>query len=311
MCIRRTCAVVRPCVVVFGFRMRCFAPLQGYRSRSASSNGRRSVVFNVREGFIDLPVSIPCGQCVGCRLERSRQWAVRCVHEASLHERNCFLTLTLSDAHLPADGSLDKRVFQLFMKRLRKRFPHDKIRYFHCGEYGDQFGRPHYHCCVFGFDFPDKEVWTTRKGFTVWRSPALEELWTLGNSEIGSVTFESAAYVARYIMKKITGPNADAYYEGRLPEYTTMSRRPGIGAEWFKQFGKEVYPADSVIMRGREMKPPRFYDDLYELQDRDGALEVARKRRAKRRLEDETPERLEVIEQCVAARLTRLERSVD
>lgn len=300
--------------------MPCYHPLQGYRGRVAGASGKFPVVFNVADGYCDLPVSVPCGQCVGCRLLRSRQWAMRCVHEASLHERNCFLTLTMDDEHLPRGGSLDKSVFQKFMKRLRKRFPDEKIRYFHCGEYGARTGRPHYHALVFGFDFPDKCRAGMRRGYQVWRSAILENLWPLGFSSIGSVTFESAAYVARYILKKVTGKEADDYYlwldqeSGELgpllPEYVTMSRRPGVGAEWFRRFGSEVYPDDTVVVEGREMKPPRFYDDLYELQDASGALEVARERRRARRLEDETPERLIVREKVTQARITLSERSL-
>lgn len=290
--------------------MPCFSPLPGYRSRSVGSSGKRGITFNVKEGFIDLPVDIPCGQCVGCRLERSRQWAVRCIHEASLYSENCFLTLTLSDAFLPAGGSLDKSLFQKFMKRLRKQFSGRRIRFFHCGEYGEQYGRPHYHACLFGFDFPDKVPWMERKGFQVWRSPILEQLWPFGRCEIGSVTFESAAYVARYIMKKVTGPSAKAYYGELAPEYVTMSRRPGIGQPWLDKYMSEVYPADSVVIRGKLMKPPRFYDGKYELLFGPESLELARERRRKRRREDETPERLLIRERCARARLARSERAL-
>lgn len=251
-------------------------------------------------------------------------WAVRCMHEASLYENNCFLTLTYDEAHLPDNGSLDKRDFQLFMKRLRREvIPNEvaKIRYYHCGEYGAAFGRPHYHAALFGFDFPDKVVWTIRKDYPTWRSPRLERLWPYGQSELGSVTFESAAYVARYIMKKVIGPMAFEHYtvvdletgEGfiREPEYTTMSRRPGIGKGWFEKFRKEVYPADTVIARGLEMKPPRYYDLQHELINAPEALEVARKRRRNRRAADSTPERLAVREVCTKARLARSERTLD
>lgn len=307
--------------------MACFLPLHGYRSRSVGVSGKRAVVFSVAEGFVDLPVVIPCGQCSGCRLERARQWAIRCVHEASLYDSNCFITLTYATKFLPYGGSLDKSAFPKFMKRLRKRFSQVKIRFFHCGEYGAKEGRPHYHALLFGFDFTDKYQVAVRKGFPVWRSGVLESLWPFGTSEIGSVTFESASYVARYIMGKITGERASEYYvsldEGTgelipvVPEYTTMSRggrgvgSGGIGAPWFEKYGKEVYPADSVVMRGRLMKPPRFYDDRYELVDAAGALEVARERRRARRPEDETPERLAVREQCTRARLARSERTLE
>ena len=130
--------------------MPCFSPLDGYRSRTVNASGKRSIVFDIHEGFHDRPVSVPCGQCVGCRLEKSRQWAMRCVHEASLYDENCFITLTYDDEFLPVGGSLDKGAFPRFMKRLRKKFEPRRIRFYHAGEYGDRFGRPHYHALLFG-----------------------------------------------------------------------------------------------------------------------------------------------------------------
>lgn len=267
--------------------MACFRPLLGYRSNVVNPRtGKRSIVFNPRDGFIDLPVVLPCGRCIGCRLERSRQWAIRCVHEASLYSDNCFITLTYSDDHLPDGGALVLKHYQDFMKRLRFRFLGSRkvhrpekggkgapgIRFFHCGEYGEKFARPHYHACLFNFDFPDKKLWSEKRGHRLYTSAILEKLWPFGFSTIGDVTFESAAYVARYIMKKVTGEPADAHYGGRPPEYVTMSRggrgtgHGGIGKGWYEKFNGEVYPADSVVMRGREMKPPKFYDRLFEIE---------------------------------------------
>ncbi len=197
-------------------------------------------------------IQLPCGQCSGCRLERSRSWAVRCVHEASLHDENCFITLTFNNHYLDPIGSLDKRTFQLFMKRLRKEIAPGKVRFFHCGEYGSKMKRPHHHACLFGFDFPDKWLFDTREGVDLYRSPMLERLWPFGFSTIGEVTFESAAYVARYISKKINGELAPAHYArvdhktgemfSILPEYITMSLRPGIAGAWFDKFEGDVFP---------------------------------------------------------------------
>lgn len=292
--------------------MPCYSPLSGWYSRHVNASGKRSVVFNPSHGFHDLPVTVPCGQCIGCRLERSRQWALRCMNEASLHDENCFITVTYDDDHIPALGSLRKADFQKFMKRLRKHFPERKVRYYHAGEYGDRTGRPHYHACLFGFDFPDKVAWSVRNGFPVWRSVVLETLWPFGQSEIGSVTFESAAYVARYIVKKVLGAGADEAYE--VPdadgvvvqlekEYTTMSRRPGIGKAWFDQFGGEVYPADGIPLRGKLVKPPRYYDVALEMIAPDVAASVCRARRRARKIDDETWERLAVREQVALAKL--------
>lgn len=314
---------VRPrilCAVGSGCSVACFSPLHGYRSRSVGSSGKRAVVFNVRDGFVDMPVVMPCGHCFGCRLERSRQWAIRCMHEASLYTANAFVTLTYSEDELPAGGSLDRDAFPLFMKRLRRRID-ERVRYYHCGEYGDRTGRPHYHACLFGFDFPDKTEWSVRRGLPVYRSALLEDLWPFGNSEIGSVTFESAAYVARYVMKKVYGENAWLHYQsldlesGEVsqvePEYTTMSRRPGIGKPWLERYMSDVYPEDGVVVNGRLMKPPRYYDLQFELVNEPGALDVARERRRKRREEDETPERLSVREQVARGKLALSERGLE
>lgn len=219
-----------------------------------------------------------------------------------MHEFNCFITLTYSPKFLPPFGSLVKSDFQLFMKRLREYYAPKRIRFFHCGEYGARFGRPHYHSILFGFDFQDKVVSGERNGYTVWRSPTLEKLWGKGLCEIGSVTFDSACYVARYIVDKVTGEKADGHYRaldvetGELvkvqPEYCTMSRRPGIGADWFARYGKEVYPSDSVLVNGSLQKPPRYYDGLYELDSPEGMKAVKRKRERMRDPSEETWERL-------------------
>lgn len=299
--------------------MACFQPLEGYRSRDVNPSGKRSIVFDIGRGFSDLPVTLPCGRCIGCRLERSRQWAIRCVHEASLHEQNCFITLTYDDVHLPYGGSLVLKHFQDFMKRLR--FHHGSgIRFFHCGEYGEKHQRPHYHAIIFNFDFPDKVLHQEKKGFKYYTSEILSDLWGFGFVIIGDVTFESSAYVARYILKKVNGEKADAHYTKMIgeygecvdlkPEYTTMSRRPGIAAGWFDKFGSEVYPSDSVVIRGREMRPPKFYDRLFEVDNplAFASLKAARRVGMRKAAEKHPDPRLAVREkhqQLSAAKLIR------
>nr|UXQ88113.1 MAG: replication initiation protein [Microvirus sp.] len=244
----------------------------GYRSKILSPNGKRAIVFNRHEGYTDQPQTIPCGQCRGCRLERSRQWAIRCIHEASMHEENCFITLTYKEEKLPEKwhddeyikGSLELEDFQKFMKRLRKKYAPRKIRFFHCGEYGEHFSRPHYHACLFGFDFPDKKLWTVKHGNRLFTSATLDDLWNnQGYSLIGDVTFESAAYVARYVLKKVNGDRQEEHYQGKKPEYVTMSRKPGIGHEYYKKYGYQIYGRDEVIINGKPCKPPKFYDSRY------------------------------------------------
>jgi hypothetical protein len=290
--------------------MSCFSPLQGWRSRTPNSSGKFGIVFDIKlaNRFKPEVLSVPCGQCVGCRLERSRQWAIRCVHEASLHESNAFITLTFSDKYLPKDRSLDVRVFQRFMKRLRKAIG-VPIRFYHCGEYGSKLGRPHYHAIIFGYGFPDKTVWQNRNGRDLFRSKLLEKCWKYGHSSVGSVTFESAAYVARYIMKKINGDAALDHYmdidqdTGEVfmvkPEYTTMSRRPGIGKNWFLEYSSDVFPSDEVVMRGKKMRPPKYYDSLFEVLDPNEFVDIKKRRvkNAKKHSADQTPARLRVREQ--------------
>lgn len=273
-------------------------------------------------------LQLPCGQCVGCRLERSRQWAMRCVHEASLWPANCFVTLTYSDEHLPIDRSLDYDDFQKFMKRLRKRFkgigrdPKGDlpIRFYMAGEYGENFGRPHFHVCLFNFDFEDKKLWMkTKSGSKIYRSAALEELWPFGFSSIGEVNFSSAAYVARYIMKKITGRDSEQYYEDvtvdgeivqRRPEFNKMSLKPGIGFDWYKKFKDDVYPHDYVVINGKKVKPPRFYDSKFkeefplEFED----IQFQREMDAKLRFADNSDERLAVREKVALAQVANLPR---
>lgn len=194
--------------------MPCYSPLEAWRPVK-STRSKNPFIFSYHPekcSSVSPDLTLPCGQCIGCRLERSRQWAVRCVHEASLHKRNCFITLTYNNDHLPEDRGLHYDHFQLFMKRLRKKYG-EGIRFYMCGEYGEKLGRPHFHACLFNHDFSDKTPWkTTETGFKLFRSKELEELWPYGYSSVGAVSFESAAYVARYIMKKVNGEAAEMHY---------------------------------------------------------------------------------------------------
>lgn len=254
--------------------MPCYQPLKAWYAKSINSSGKRSLVFNPLHGIQpDSPLTIPCGQCIGCRLERSRQWAVRITHEASLYEDNCFITLTYDPMFLPDNNSLDVSHFQKFMKRLRFKYG-EKIRFFHCGEYGETNGRPHYHACIFNFDFPDKKLWKVSNGNNLYISESLSQLWPYGFSTIGSLTFESAAYVARYVVKKVTGDAAADHYmridpaTGEItflkPEYTTMSRRPGIGRGFYDKFRDDIFPHDYIVVNGIKQRPPKYYDGLLE-----------------------------------------------
>lgn len=329
--------------------MPCYHPLTGYRSRAIGPNGKRRIIFP-GGGAVDgdlPPVTLPCGQCIGCKLEKSRRWAVRCVHEAQLYEDNAYITLTYNKDHLPANGTLKLPDFQNFMKRLRKKhvppnpwpknWPvqrakwQDKngIRFFHAGEYGTDKGRPHYHALIFNFDFKDKIKWKLNEnGDQLYISEELSSLWSdsrlrpLGFCSTGAVTFASAAYVARYILKKLTGPQQDLYnyhpttgeelLQPREPEYTTMSRRPGIGSRWLDIYQSDVWPDDFIVMNGAQMRPPPFYDRKLEGSDPQQLAKIKRQRvrDARQYAENNTPERLAVREKVQQAKLKRLKRTI-
>lgn len=214
------------------------------------------------------------------------------------------------------------------MKRFRKSIIPVKIRFYHCGEYGENLGRPHYHALIFGYDFPDKEFWKETRGSVLYTSEKLEALWGKGFCSIGNVTFKSAAYVARYIMKKQTGKTAPEHYRytdpetgeisQRLPEYTTMSRGGkgghGIGYDWFIKYNRDVYPSDFCVIEGKKYKTPRYYDRMLEEITPKGYLSVikaARMRNAEQRSVDNTPDRLAVREKVQELKLRQLERSLD
>lgn len=291
--------------------MPCYHPLGGYLAKSVNPTGKRSIVFNLQEGFKDKSVQLPCGRCIGCRLERARQWSVRCMHEASLYDSNVFVTLTYSDDGLPSDGSLKKRDIQLFMKRLRK-LKGAGIRYFLCGEYGEKSLRPHYHALLFNCDFGDKYLVRNPLGTrNVYNSKELTDLWGFGLTEIGTVTAASAGYVARYNMKKVYGEAAKDWYMGREPEFLLMSRKPGIGAEWYRKFWKDVFPSDELVVNGVVTKPPRFYSDRFASAKPKAWRSIVRRRmKAALASPDNTGKRLVVREVVKEASVKSLARSL-
>lgn len=269
-------------------------------------------------------LELPCGQCQGCRLAKKREWAIRCMHEAQMHvypkghpsagsPRTCFITLTYDKEHLPEDQSVRVRDWQLFAKRLRKAC--GKFRFLACGEYGDENLRPHYHACIFGLDFSeDKELLKQDGEFVLYTSPRLARIWGKGFVTIGSLTFDSASYVAGYVMKKMTGFDADEHYvrvnaDGDrwyvAREFATMSRRPGLGADWFHKFAGDCYPDDCVIAKGQEFPVPKYYDRLFERVEPAVVAELKELRVAKalERSEDNSVPRLLDREKVLAARL--------
>lgn len=257
---------------------------------------------------------------MGCRLEKARDWAVRITHEASLHEENCFITLTYDDDHLPLE--LGYEDFQKFIRRLRKK-TNAKIRFYMCAEYGEATHRPHYHAILFGYQFPDRTKWTERRGHQTFRSALLESVWRYGHSEIGTVSPQSAAYCARYIIKKQNPYNPDGSpvvatsiidpttgeIRPRHPEFTKMSLKPGIAHDWIHKYMDDVFPEDRVVFRGKTMPAPAYYRNELEKVNPELAEELRQKRVEKARENvDNTEERLEVKEKVAVLKNERYKR---
>lgn len=263
---------------------------------------------------------VPCGQCIGCKLERSRQWAIRMMHEQQIYEEegrpSCFITLTYETC--PVDGSLIKHHFQDFMKKLRRNKT-ERISYYHCGEYGDEYGRPHYHAAIFGTDFNDKELWKYVNGNPLYTSETLAKIWGRGFASVTDLTFESAAYIARYCLKKQTGKNADYHKPHPItgipydvqPEYATMSLKPAIGQKFYEKYGDDIYPHNEVVINGHLATPPRYYSKLYEIDQ--PSLHAGIKRDTVQQMQnhshDNTPWRLHQREQVKKAQISMLKRS--
>ncbi|AXF52309.1 MAG: replication initiator protein [Microviridae sp.] len=280
---------------------------------------------------------VPCGQCIGCKLRYALEWTVRCLHEAQTAGSGCFITLTYED--ITANPSLHHPDFQKFMKRLR--FNHaaaGAIRYYMCGEYGvnqddikagmkkPRLGRKHFHAIIFGTDFPDKYFHeTTESGEKLYRSPTLEKCWTLGHSSVGELNYESVSYVTRYILKKQTGVDSKEHYtyiddHGFMsevePEYTRMSLKPGIGANWFNQFKEDIYNYDELVIptkNGMKKAPiPKYYDELMSRLDPETIedLKITRQLNAKKFEKEQTLERRSTRQYLRNKQIDKLKRSL-
>jgi len=302
--------------------MPCYSPLTGYSSRHPTEKGKFKIVFNRSAGYVDKPMSVPCGNCIGCRIDRSRMWALRCTHEARMHSTSCFVTLTYDDDHLPPAQTLVKKHLQDFFKRLRKKGY--VFRYFAAGEYGDQTQRPHYHAILFGIDFSgDRKILRRNKqGHDLFTSETLSSTWGMGHCTIGNFSYTTAAYTARYVLKKVTGKNADDHYTRVLPytgeivdvqpEFALMSSKPGIGNSWYQKFKLDAFPSDFLVNEGKKHTVPRYYAELLRKEDMKSHSDIIIKRKIARKndVENNTPDRLYVREQCKAARLSQLKRDL-
>jgi len=252
------------------------------------------------------------------------------MHEASMHPENCFITLTYSDENLPANGSISVVEIQNFFKRLIDSLDGKKIRRFCCGEYGDETLRPHYHCLIFNHQFSDLKLHSTTHSKTnslypnkLYTSQQLSKLWPFGHSTTSQLTYQTAAYCARYILKKYAGtPKGDHELDpyirphpitGHLhrvePEFATQSRRPGLGDAWFQKYKTDAFPSDFIVVDGKKHAVPKYY--TLKLQEEE-LVKIKRRRKAisNKNRADNTPARLKVREAVQLSRATQLKRTL-
>jgi len=243
-------------------------------------------------------------------------WAIRLMHESQYHLVSMFVTLTYNDEHLPSDNGLQLAHWKNFAKKFRRDV--GPFRFYTCGDYGEDqltgaFLRPHYHTIIFGHNFhQDRIPWQKSKyGDQLWTSEILNNVWGKGFAVIGDLTFQSAGYVARYILKKRNGKQKDMY-GGRSPHFSTMSLKPGIGATWFSDYAEETYRDDNVVLRGRRYKPPKYYDALLKAVDGQLHDEIKDNRiqAAQERADDYTKERLAIRQRCAKAKARNQQRNL-
>lgn len=249
-------------------------------------------------------LDIPCGQCVGCRLDYAKDWTTRMMLEALYHEKTMFVTLTYDDEHVPHSRYCEEETgeikdiltlfpedFTKFMKRLRYYYNKNELRFYMCGEYGSKTLRPHYHMICFGLDLDDlKPLKESGTGNLLYESETLSKAWKKGFINCSEASYETMGYVARYVMKKLKGKDA-AEYEALniVPEYTNMSRMPGIGKQYYDDYRDEIYMNDEIILsNGKTVRPPRYFDKLLRQDDENLYNSVLDKRIENAKIADDT-----------------------
>lgn len=237
-------------------------------------------------------VSIPCGQCIGCRLDYAKQWQARILCELQMHDKETchFITLTFDDDYIaeqcnlgcdsngevgPVQFSLSKRHLQLFMKRLRKMFPDQRIRFYGVGEYGSKSYRPHYHVIVFGLRLPDNDLKIYKRssrGYSYFFSDAIFACWPYGFNVVAGVTAESAGYTARYMLKKQKGEDSVCYddYNIQAP-FSLSSRKPGIGYSYYEENKGKIWENSNFVIPtekgSKSFPPPKYFIRKFEEQN--------------------------------------------
>lgn len=348
-----------------GTKMQCKHPMiriesqtQFYRNKKGVLSKKAKVIsskeyekFAAKNDDWIKVQEIPCGKCIGCRLDYSKTWATRAMLEAMQWEENYFITLTYDDKHKPYNwqmpdletgqiytdpgnwnGYLNPDDMKHFMYRLRtdyaRKFKHRGIRMMYCGEYGEDTKRPHYHAILFNMPIPANELKVYKQTYTkdfLYTWDWLTEEWGKGNVIIAEVTWNTCAYVARYMCKKQKGPTSSEYYasRGQTPEFMRVSNRPGLARQYYEEHKKEIYAGDELIIKGRNgkpvcIKPPKYFDNLFKEFNKEYMEELKERRseacQTSEKLKGKTTtlkkaERLEIEERSIKARTTSLKRN--
>lgn len=305
---------------------------------------KRDIIIKGKTKYLEQYTEVPCGTCVGCRMQYAENWAMRCVLEARQWKHNNVLTLTYDPEHLPLSKGIDFKTgevkdvptlkpkdVQLFFKRFRKQYAQkygqDNIRFFDCGEYGDKNGRPHYHVILYNCNIPDKTFFKyNQNGYKLYRSKEITKIWGMGSVEINDLSYEMCAYIARYVLKKQKGHTAKETYleRGQVPEFTNMSRKPGIAYKYFEQKKETIYATQEIFIQTqktlKKYKPPRYFDNLLQAEDEEAFKKIKAKRKNNAEDRKRTVEHLieydvdkynELLEESKIKQLNKLPRSYE
>lgn len=282
--------------------MSCYHPLVGIWKGERTATGKKKYLIEGNLDPRDCPsqyehVVIPCGHCIGCRLDYSRAWADRMMLELETAGKGLFVTLTYDNEHIPVseydeDGSpvwftLNKRDCQLWMKRLRKVYPDIKIRFFLAGEYGPSTLRPHYHAILFGLGLDDlydlQKFGKNELGQNYYISEKMTRIWSNGFVLVSDVSWKTCAYVARYVTKKLNGPESIVYdYRSCDKEFSLMSRKPGLGREYLEKH-PDCLDYQNINLTtpegGLKLQIPKYYLKQLQLTDPDRFDIIVRERK--------------------------------
>lgn len=291
--------------------MACYYPLKAFDTLDVNADTGKKVYKIMPFGTTSVKVgrntyskgiSIPCGKCIGCRLDYSREWAIRSYLECKEYDYNYFVTLTYAPEHLPKGqgydvetgeviygDSLNPKHLTKFIKDLRRYFDyhygHKGIRFMASGEYGDKTGRPHYHLIIYNLPLPDCMYWNSNwDGDKYFTSKIISDIWGKGHCIVANVNWETSAYVARYVMKKSLGKDSRKIYaaRGQLPEFIRQSRAPGLGRSYYEKNKDVIYATDELsVIKGNKLlttRPVGYFDRLYEKDNPERLAELKAKR---------------------------------